>query len=410
MKKKLLALFLALAFVFTATACNTANSDNGNSNSGDGNSNDTGVADGETVKIGYIASLTASGAYTDIPPMYAMQDYIEEINANGGLLGHQVELVTYDNTRDPPTESVTAANKLIQDDKVIAILGPTSSRATLPVVTICNENKTPCITISATNEKITVNENTGEVEPYMFRVCMIDSYQGTALADFARNDLGIEKVAVIASIDDPYAQGITGFFNSRFEELGGQIVEQLGVQSREVEYRAQLAKASEAGAEAILFPATEYRDVALMAQQAEELGLEFTYLFGDGVYANELLEAAGPQLEGAYISVGCTDDDPAFADYRAAFNEKHGDSGYTCNIYAYYAMDAIMLLEWAVNQAGSFDGEKIAAALETATDVPLFTENMTIEPDTHNPHNKTLSIVQITDSQYTLYKTFKPQD
>lgn len=363
----------------------------------------------ETIKIGYIASLTGSGAYTDMAPLYAYEDYIEELNAKGGLLGHPVELVAYDNTRDPLTESVTAVNKMIQQDNVIAVLGPTSSRAALTIVSLCNENKTPCISISATNEKVTVNEATGEVEPYMFRVCFIDSYQGTALGNFASTDLGLTKVATLGRIDDAYAQGIIGYFEEAFEAGGGEVVESMGYQTGDVEFRAQISLAAQKGAEAIMVPATEYKDACLMGEQAKELGLEFVWLFPDGVYASELVEVGGEFLEGAFVCTGLFDDDPAYAEYRDAFNEKHASSGYTCNIYAYYALDTIEFLVWAVEQAGSFDGEAIQKQLENAKDVPVFTDTLTVDPATHNPVNKTISLLQIVDSQYTLYKAFKPK-
>jgi branched-chain amino acid transport system substrate-binding protein len=365
---------------------------------------------GDTVKVGFLANLTGSGAYTDIPPKLAIEDYIEELNAKGGLLGKKVELVAYDAGRDALTESVTAVNKMIQQDKVVALVGPTGSRYALPIIHLCNDSKTPCITIGATNAKITVNEDTGEVNPYMFRVSFIDPYQGSAMANFAYHDLGIKKLASLAAVDDLYAQGLLKYFTDEYKRLGGEFTDALSFQISDVEFRAQLSKAADGGAEVLWAPAAEYKFAAFIAKQAEQLGLEFTYLLPEGVYGSELLETAGPQLEGAYISVPMTEDDPVFADYKKAFDEKHKSTGYKANIYAYYGVDGIKLLEWAVNKAKSFDGEAIKNALESAVDVPLFTGSFTIEPDTHNPHNKAVSIVKVENSQYNLYKTFQPTD
>ena len=88
---------------------------------------------GDTIKIGYLANLTGSGAYTDIPPKLAIEDYIKEVNAKGGWLGKKLELISYDAGRDALTESVTAVNKMIQQDKVIAIVGPTGAGKTTMV-------------------------------------------------------------------------------------------------------------------------------------------------------------------------------------------------------------------------------------------------------------------------------------
>lgn len=365
---------------------------------------------GDTVKVGFIANLTGPGAYADIPPKMAMEDYIEEVNAKGGWLGKKVELITYDASRDALTESVTAANKLIQQDKVIAFVGPSGSRYALPIIQLCNESKTPCITIGATNAKITVNEDTGEVYPYMFRVSFIDPYQGSVMANFAYKDLGVKKLATIAGIEDLYAQGLIQYFTDEYLKLGGEITTALSYQMSDVEFRAQLSAAEDSGAEVLFAPAAEYRFVTLIAKQAEQLGLDFTYLFTEGVYAPELLENAGPQIEGAYITTPMTDDDPAFADYKEAFDKRHESSGYKANIYAYYGMDGIMLLDWAVKEANSFDGEAIKAALESANNVPLFTEPFTIEVDTHNPHNKSVTILRVEDSEFKLFKVFRPEE
>jgi branched-chain amino acid transport system substrate-binding protein len=298
---------------------------------------------------------------------------------------------------------------MIQKDKVIAILGPTSSRSTMPIIPLCNESQTPGIGISATNPSVTIDDATGNVHPYMFRVCFIDPYQGTALASFAYNDLEIKKVASLMRVNDPYAQGLVQFFKENFVDLGGELLE-MGYQDKEVEFRAQLSQASDAGVEALFIPVTEYKDAAMIAKQADELGLKFTYLFPDGAYASELLDVAGKELEGAYISTGVSEDDPAFAEYKEAFNKKHESSGYTANIFAYYALDAIKLLEYAVNEAQSFEGEAIKDALENAKDVPLFTEPITIDPETHNPLNKTLNIVKVVDNKYELFRTYRPEE
>ncbi len=365
---------------------------------------------GDTVKVGFLANLTGPGAYTDIPPKMAIEDYVEEINAKGGWLGKKVELVSYDAGRDALTESVTAVNKMIQQDKVIAIVGPTGSRYALPIITLCNESKTPCITIGATNAKITVSEETGKVQPYMYRVSFADPYQGAAMADFAYNKLGIKQLATIAGVDDLYAQGILKFFTDEYKRIGGEVISAQSYQMSDVEFRAQLSTIGGTGATVLFAPAAEYRFATLIAKQAEQLGLQFTYLFTDGVYAPELLETAGPQVEGAYISTPMIDEEPAYAEYKKAFDERHKSTGYKANIYAYYGLDGIKLLEWAVHKTNSFDGEVLKKALDTAKDVPLFTEPFTIDPATHNPLNKSVTILKVEDGKYTLFDKVKPQN
>lgn len=366
-------------------------------------------ADSDVIKVGFYGSLAGSGAYVDTAAKMAIEDYIEQVNADGGWLGKKVQLVSYDVSKDPPTEAVTAATRLIDQDGVIGIVGISGTASTLPIISLCNENKVPCIASAATNTKVTVDEDTGETYPYMFRCCFIDPYQGTALANFAYGDLGISEVATLTRVNNPYAVGVQEYFKDEYTSLGGKIVAELGYQETEVEFRAQLTAAADAGAKAILVAASEYKDAGLIANQAKDLGLEFTFLLPDGVYANELLDVASSALTNAYISVGADENDPEFASWKAEFDAKHANSGYSANIYTYYAMDSFMLLEYAVKTAGTTDGEAIRNALENAKDAPCFTESITIDPATHNPLNKSITVLTVKDGAYTVYKTYKPQ-
>jgi len=127
--------------------------------------------------------------------------------------------------------------------------------------------------------------------------------------------------------------------------------------------------------------------------------------------ADELLDMAGAELEGAYLSSGISSDSPEFAEYNAAFAEKHGQE---VNIYAYYALDALYAFEYAIGEAidktGEPDPVAVKDALENMTDVQLFTSPLTMEPDTHNPHNKPILIMTIHDSQWEIVETFTPGD
>lgn len=368
-----------------------------------------GSKESEVIKVGFYGSLAGSGAYVDTAAKMAIEDYIEEINEAGGWLGKKVELVSYDVSKDPPTEAVTASTRLIQQDGVIAIVGLSGTASTLPIISLCNDNKIPCIASAATNTKVTVNEDTGETYPYLFRCCFIDPYQGTALADFAYNDLEATQVATLTRVNNAYAVGVQSYFKEHYEELGGTIVAELGYQEGEAEFRAQLTAAHEAGATTLLVSASEYKDLGLIANQAKDLGFEFTFLAPDGVYATELLGVAADALTNCYISVGADENDEAFAAWKKSFDEKHADSGYTANIYTYYAMDSFMLLEYAVKKANSTDGEKVRDALENAVDAPCFTENITMDPATHNPLNKSITLLTVKDGAYSVYKTYKPE-
>ena len=232
MNKRAVALTVLVVFIFCIglTACNNEKTGQTGTPTEQGDV----ATDGETVKIGFLGMLAGVEAYIGQASKLALEDYVKELNEKGGLLGRKVEIVAYDYSKDPATESVNATNRFVQRDKVISIIGPSGSSAAMAMIPIINQGKVPVIATTATNPKVTVNEKTGEVHPYMFRVCFIDPYQGKVLADFVYNETEIRKVAVLSAIADPYAESLSETFIERFTELGGKLAE-MRYQSKDVE-------------------------------------------------------------------------------------------------------------------------------------------------------------------------------
>jgi branched-chain amino acid transport system substrate-binding protein len=359
----------------------------------------------DTVVIGYIGDLSGNDAYVGVPPQLFLEDYFEEINANGGLLGKKVVLKAYDMQPDNAVDGSLACNRLVNEDHAIAIIGPSSSSAAIPMADICDNAHVPFIATSATNEKVTVAED-GTLHPYAFRVCFIDSYQGTALAKYAYAN-GIRKVAMIDTLGNPYCQNICNFFQEEFEALGGTVVDRIGIQSEDVEFRAQLTNLGEMGLDAIFFPSGTYKIPSLVANQAADLNLNLKFIFSDGVYDNTLLEVAGQNLDGAIMSNYLFGNDPAYEEFATEYNAKHDE--YDANIFVYLAYDAVELLMYAINESQSLEPEKIRDALENATDVELYTDkHFTVDPATHNPLNKMVSIIGIENGEFTLVENYYP--
>lgn len=366
-----------------------------------------GKKESDTVTIGYIGDLSGPDAYVGVPPQLMLEDYIAELNANGGLLGKQVKLVAYDMAADNATESVNITNRMINEDHVIAIIGPSSSSAGMAMAPLCDEAKVPFIATSATNEKVTVGED-GSLHPYAFRVCFIDPYQGKAAADYAFEEMGITSVGMVEELGSTYSQNICDYFQNEFEALGGKIVSRIGVQHDDVEFRAQLTTMADNGVQAIFAPFGTYRIPSYLANQAADLNLGFQFIFSDSVYDDTLLEVSGANLEGAVLTNGIYADNPEYDEYKAEFSSKHTE--WEANMYVFYARDAIELLKWAVEDAQSVDPEKIQASLHNATDIKLYTdEHFTVDPATHNPLNKMVAIIGIDDGKFHLVDSFYPE-
>jgi branched-chain amino acid transport system substrate-binding protein len=356
------------------------------------------------VKIGFLAFISGADTYLGVPPRLAMQDYIDELNANGGFLGKKIELVTYDITLGVQ-EVVPAATKMVEQDRVIAIIGPTSSGHAIAANPVVTEAGVPLIATSATNEKVTVDEN-GALQKWMFRVCIIDPAQAEALAGFSVNDLGFKKIAILCDVTQAYTTNLEKIFIEIAEREGGTIVDREGFNENDMEFRAQLTKIKTANPDAIFLSASNYRYGTLVAQQAAELGITIPLLMPDAVYAPELLETAGAELEGSYVSTGILDDDPAYQDFQKQFAAKH--PGEKANMFVYYSLDALMALEYCVKKANSTDPATIRDELEHLTNAPVFTGTLTIDPSTHNPLDKPVTMMRVTNNEFEFYKNYQP--
>ena len=362
----------------------------------------------KVLKIGYVTEQTGVEAYIGQASIPALQDHIEEINAEGGIGGYKLQLIVYD-TRSEVTDAVAVSKRLMDQDKAIAIIGPSWSAAGIPLAEIADTAQVPMVATTASNVNVTVTED-GKLHPYMFRVCFIDPYQGYALADFAYNKLGLRKVAFLTDVASPYTVGVHKFFESHFTELGGEVVAQEGYTQGDTEFRAQLAKIKDSGADLLVAAAYTYKDVGLISQQMEALGLKIQVMAGDGVFVPDLLDMAGPQLEGAIVTTGVSENAPEFAEFNASFEKTHNVKA---NVYTYYGLDALYAIEHAIRAAvekGEPTPQAVRDALENMKDVQLFTSVVSMEPDTHNPHNKPLLIMTIQNGNWELLETFQPED
>src|SRR5476649_2658405 len=172
-------------------------------------------AGGDTIKVGEFASMTGSEATFGQSSHKGTALAIDDLNAAGGVLGKKLELLMEDD-QSQAGQPATVVRKLISRDGVMAILGEVASSRSLEAAPICQENKTPMISPSSTNPKVTA------VGDYIFRVCFIDPFQGTVMANFALNTLHLKNVAVLTDVKSDYSLGLAKFFKEGFVAGGGK--------------------------------------------------------------------------------------------------------------------------------------------------------------------------------------------
>lgn len=322
----------------------------------------------DVIRIGVYEPLTgdnAAGGQMTLEGMQLANKMFPQV------LGKDVELVTVDN-RSERAEAANAVTKLIDDHKVSVILGSYSSGLSMAGGQVALTKEVPVIGCSPTNPLVTKDND------FYFRVCFIDPFQGTVMANYAYNDLGIKKAAIIRENGGDYSVGLAQFFNDAFTALGGEVVGIIDYQKMDNDFTAQLTVIKEKQPEAIFAPG-DFGPSALLIQQAREAGITVPILGGDTWEATEFLELGGSAVEGAIFSSHFTAVEPAtemtttFMDaFRAEYNAEP-------NAFAALGFDTYILALDAMERAQSSEPKAIKEALAQTVDFEGATGIITLD-------------------------------
>jgi len=344
-----------------------------------------------TVKIGWFGPETGDSALWGQAELATVKMMAEDYNAKGGIAvggkKYKVEIVGYDDKGDS-VEAVNVVKRLIYQDKVVAIVGAQGSGEAIPVAPLVNEAKIPLVASTATNPKVTVNDN-GSINAFVFRACFTDPYQGKVAAFFASQKLKKQKAAILMTIDDPYSTGLSQYFKESFEKLGGKVVAEVSYTSGEKDFRAPLTKIKAANPDIIFIPAY-YNDVALAAKQARELGIHQLLLGGDGWPSDNLISLAGKSLEVCLFINHLDMDGPEAKPMRDEYKKKYGKNA---ELNSYMVYDALSMVVDAMQRAKSVEPAAIQKAL-TTTNFKGVTGNIRIGKN-HDPEGKEAWLIKI---------------
>jgi branched-chain amino acid transport system substrate-binding protein len=353
---------------------------------------------GNEILIGEYASLTGSEATFGQSSHNGLVLAVEEINTKGGLLGRQIKLVTEDN-QGKPSETQTVVQKLINRDKVVAVIGEVASSRSKAGAPICQAAKIPMITPASTNPEVT------SIGDYIFRVCFIDPFQATVMSKFALNSMKVKKVAVLIDQKNAYSTGLADNFKKVFTEMGGEIIEEQKYSNGDKDFKAQLTSIKAKNPEAVFIPGY-YTDVNLISIQAREIGLTCPLFGSDGWESEKLTEGkAKDALEGSFFSTHVSADDPSpqIQGFIKKYREKYGKEPDAMSFLAY---DAGMILFDAIKRAGDTNGEKIKNELARTKDFQGVTGVITIN-DQRNAV-KPAVVLEIRDGKFKYKETIAP--
>lgn len=358
----------------------------------------SGSSSSDTIKVGEYASLTGKEATFGISSHEGTLLAVEQINAAGGVLGKKIELITEDDL-SKAGEPATAVNKLISRDGVVAILGEVASSRSLEAAPICQQDKIPMISPSSTNPKVT------ETGDYIFRVCFIDPFQGTVMANFATKTLKARRVAVFTDVKSDYSKGLAKYFKEGFLANGGTLTDELDFNGGDKDFKAQLTAIKASNPDAVFVPGY-YTDVALICIQAKQLGLNVPLFGGDGWESDQLVKIGQDAVEGNYFSTHYAPDvaTEQSKNFVAAYQKRF--DGKTPDAMAALGYDSALVLADAIKRAGSTDGQKIRDALAATKDFVGATGKTTINEK--RDATKAAVILQVKDGKFKYLETVEP--
>lgn len=326
----------------------------------------------------------------------------KEINATGGVLGKQIAFIVADN-KSEPSESTSAATKLITQDKVVALLGAVASSNTLAASQVAHDNKIPFISPTSTNEKVTV-EN-GKVKEYAFRACFIDPFQGTVMANFAAKSIKAKTAAVYIDNSSDYSKGLAQAFEESFVKNGGKIVAKEAFLQKDQDFKATLTKIKSVNPEVIYIPGY-YEEVGKIVKQARELGITVPLMGGDGWDSPKLAEIAGvAALKDGYFSnhYSPEDKDPRVTKFVEAYKKEYGQ---VPDALAALGYDAALMLVDAIKRANSAEPAKIKDALAQTKNLQVVSGIITLDAN-HNPV-KSAVVIEMKDGKQAFKEKINP--
>ncbi len=354
--------------------------------------------DAPTIKIGFVVA----GQRVSYPNGAELA--VTEINEQGGLFGMPVELIGHINIEADLDVSVKLAESLIVEEGVIALIGPNRSSHAALVGPIAQEHRIPMVTTTATNPNVT------EAGDFVFMASFTDSFQGAVMANFAKMELGLTTAAIITRRGDLYTEGISSFFYSNFNSLGGDVVAEVFFEGGTEDFTETLTQIADLKPDAV-FAAGFVQDIAYITEQARELPLlnaqgEPTIFLGADSWDSILLfEDENAEIEGSYFSGHFSPEtkEPtarAFVDLYESIYESTPTGGVAVSY------DAVKLLYEAALRAGSLDAEAIRNQLAVtenyvgATSIKGYNENR--QP------TKSAVIFTIKDGQKVFYQQIDP--
>jgi branched-chain amino acid transport system substrate-binding protein len=357
----------------------------------------------DPIKIGFPANLTGNAASLDNPMLNGGKLAATEINAAGGVLGQQIELVVYD-TKSDATVISTVASQLIDSDKVVSIVAFSDSDSVLAIGPQIQKAKIPLITPGATSPKLP-----SQLGDEVFLACFGDNVQAAVGAEFALKNLKAKTGYLLTDLGTEYTTLLSDYFVKAFEHGGGKLLGKDTYKTGDKTFTAQIAKIKALPTPPdFIYASSLVDEVTLILKQLRQAGINVPVVGGDGYDSPLLLEVGGKAAEGAYftthsyIGAGATPKVQKFMDaYKAAYKVDPE------NAFAALGYDAVKLMADAIKRAGSVDSAKIRDAIAATSGLDGVTGMISYRPGIAVP-DKSVSVIGVKDGKLFLASEAAP--
>lgn len=360
------------------------------------------ASDAKEIKIGGNFELTGGVANFGKQTLNGIQLAFKEANDAGGVLGKKLVLVQADN-KSEPSEATNSITKLINQDKVVAVLGPVASSNVLATLQVGQDNKVPVLTATGTNTKITFDE--GKTRPYAFRACFIDPFQGNVMANFALKTIKAKTAVIYVDNSSDYSKGLAESFEAAFVKGGGQVIGKEAFLQKDQDFKATITKIKGMNPDVVFIPAY-YEEVGKIVKQARELGVKAPLLGTDGWDDPKVVEvASAAALNNTYFSnhYSSQDNDPRVAKFVESYKKEYGQEPSALAALGY---DAALMLIDSIKRAGSAEPAKIREALEQTKNLQVVTGIISLN-EKHDPV-KSAVVIEYKDGKQAFKEKVNP--
>ena len=357
------------------------------------------------IKIGVIYNVTGGQASLDVPSNNGAKLAAKEINAAGGVLGRQIEIVFYDGKSDA-TVIGNAATQLAESDKVVAMMGFSDSDMTLAAAPIAAKAGITFVTSGATSPKLP-----DQVPDYLFLACFGDNVQAAAGAEYAFNTLKYKTVYLLTDQGSEYTKLLSKYFKERYTELGGQVVLEDSYQTGDKDFSAQITKLKGASTQPdFLYIAAQPDDVGTAVKQFRDSGIDKAIMGGDGYDTPLLVQIPGKGATNVYFTTHSLMDKDVGTEAVKKFINAYTAEYKTApeNAFAGLGYDTMKLLADAISRAKSTDPKAIRDALAATKDLPGVTGQLSYLPGIRVPQ-KGVSMILVKDQKLTLAAEVVPE-